>query len=56
MKAMYLMNKSIIKLFLTESKTGTYLVAGALIGRKLIIKKIETKIFKSEIKILKKWV
>ena len=35
-------------------EAGTYLVAGALIGRKLIIKNVETKIFKSEIKILKK--
>ncbi len=35
-------------------EAGTYLIAGALIGKKLIIKQIETKIFKSEIKILKK--
>ncbi len=35
-------------------EAGTYLVAGALIGRKLIIKNVETKIFKYEIKILKK--
>ena len=35
-------------------EAGTYLVAGALIGKKLIIKNVETKIFKSEIKILKK--
>ena len=35
-------------------EAGTYLIAGALVGKKLVIKHIEPKIFKSEIKILKK--
>ena len=36
-------------------EAGTYLVAGALIGKKININKIDVKFLKSEIKILKKW-
>ncbi len=35
-------------------EAGTYLIAGALIGKKITIKKIESKILNTEIKILKK--
>ena len=35
-------------------EAGTYLVAGTLIGKKIVIKQIEPKLIKCEIKILKK--
>ena len=35
-------------------EAGTYLIAGALMGKKIILKKIVSKLLKSEIEILKK--
>ena len=35
-------------------ETGTYLIAGALTGRKIILRQIDPKIFKAEIEILKR--
>ena len=37
-------------------EAGTFVIAGALIGKKLKIVSLETKIIKKELKILKKWV
>ena len=42
------------KIIFDRIEAGTYLIAGALIGKKIIIKKIDPKIFKYEIGILKK--
>ncbi len=42
------------KIIFDRIEAGTYLIAGALIGKKIIIKKIVTKILNTEIKILKK--
>ena len=53
MKAIYL-KKINHQIIFDRIEAGTYLIAGALIGKKFIIKNIESKIFKSEIKILKK--
>ncbi len=35
-------------------EAGTYMIAGALIGKKLVIKKIDPRMIKNEIKVLKK--
>ena len=42
------------KIIFDRIEAGTYLIAGALIGKKILINNIETKIFKSEISVLKK--
>ncbi len=42
------------KIIFDRIETGTYLIAGALLGKKIVIKKIKSKIFKCEIEILKK--
>ena len=42
------------KIIFDRIEAGTYLIAGALIGKKILINNIETKIFKSEIIFLKK--
>ena len=42
------------KIIFDRIEGGTFLIAGALIGRKLIIKNIEPKILKSEINLLKR--
>ena len=42
------------KIIFDRIEAGTYLIAGVLLGNKVIIKKIDTSIFKSEITILKK--
>ena len=42
------------KIIFDRIEAGTYLIAGALIGKKIVIKRIEPKIFKNEINILKK--
>lgn len=50
-----LINKSIThKVIFDRIELGTYMVAGALIGKKIVISKINTNIVKNEIKILKK--
>ena len=36
-------------------ETGTYMIASALIGKKMIIDKIEPNIIKTEINVLKNW-
>ncbi len=41
------------KVIFDRIEAGTYLIAGALIGKKIIIKQIDPKILNSEIKILK---
>jgi UDP-N-acetylglucosamine 1-carboxyvinyltransferase len=47
--------KTIIhKVIFDRIELGTYMVAGALIGKKIVISKINTNIVKNEIKILKK--
>ena len=42
------------KIIFDRIEAGTYLIAGALIGKKILIKKIEPRILDSEVKILKK--
>ena len=42
------------KVIFDRIEAGTYLIAGALIGKKLLINNIETQFIKNEIKILKK--
>ena len=42
------------KVIFDRIEAGTYLIAGILVGKKIIINNIDTKIFKYEIKILKK--
>ena len=42
------------KIIFDRIEAGTYLVAGALAGKKIIIKKVVPKVFKNEINILKK--
>ena len=42
------------KIIFDRIEAGTYMIAGALIGRKITIKQINTKLFKTEIDILKK--
>ncbi len=42
------------KIIFDRIEAGTYLIAGVLIGKKILIKQIEPRILKSEIEILKK--
>jgi len=42
------------KIIFDRIELGTYLIAGALIGKKIILKKIKSSIIETEIKILKK--
>ena len=42
------------KIIFDRIEAGTYLIAGALVGKKLILKDIEVKILKKEINVLKK--
>ena len=42
------------KVIFDRIEAGTYLVAGALVGKKIILNKIDTRIFKCEIDILKR--
>ena len=53
-KKKYIQKEINHKVIFDRIEAGTYLLAGALIGKKIIINGIETKIFKSEIEILKK--
>ena len=46
--------KTYHKIIFDRIEAGTYLIAGALIGKKLVLNKIDTKIIKSEIDTLKK--
>ncbi len=41
------------KIIFDRIEAGTYLVAGALVGKKVVLNKVNTKVFKTEIKILK---
>ena len=43
-----------MKIIFDRIEAGTYMIAGALIGKKIIIDKIDPNIIKSEIDILKK--
>ena len=48
-------NKIIHKVIFDRIEAGTYLIAGALLGKNIVIKNINPKILKNEIDTLKKW-
>ena len=43
------------KIIFDRIEAGTYLIAGALIGKKIIIRNVLPRVIKNEIKILKDW-
>ena len=49
-----LKKKLIHKIIFDRIEVGTYLIAGALVGKKLVIKNIKPKIIQNEIFVLKK--
>ena len=50
-------NKNIIhQIIFDRIELGTYMIAAALIGKKITFNKIDPRIIKNEINILKKWV